>query len=80
MHTGVTIGKDLSVIDLKEKYDAIYIAIGAHIDKKIGIEGQEAEGGVISAVEMLRQIGGDDEYPDFTDKSIVVIGGGEMLQ
>ncbi len=25
---------------------------------------------------MLRQIGGDDEYPDFTDQSIVVIGGG----
>ncbi len=75
VHTGVTIGSKFPVIDLKEKYDAVYIAIGAHIDKKIGIEGQEAEG-VISAVEMLRQIGGDDEYPDFTDQSIVVIGGG----
>ncbi len=57
VHTGVTIGSKFPVIDLKEKYDAVYIAIGAHIDKKIGIEGQEAEG-VISAVEMLRQIGG----------------------
>jgi len=76
VHTGVTIGKDLSVMDLKEKHDAIYIAIGAHIDKKIGIEGQEAEG-VISAVEMLRQIG-DDEYPDFTGQSVVVVGGGNV--
>ncbi|MCF6465307.1 NAD(P)-binding protein [Clostridium sp. Cult2] len=75
-HTGVIIGKDLSTKDLKERFDAIYIAIGAHIDKKIGLEGQEAEG-VISAVEVLRQIG-DDEYPDFTDKSIVVIGGGNV--
>ena len=76
VHYGVTIGKDLSITDLKEKYDAIYIAIGAHIDKKIGLEGQEAAG-IISAVEMLRQIG-DDEYPDFTGESIVVIGGGNV--
>lgn len=31
-------------------YDALYIAIGAHSDKKIGIDGEDA-GGVISAVE-----------------------------
>lgn len=76
VHKGITVGDDLSVIDLKAKFDAIYIAIGAHIDKKIGLEGQEGEG-VISAVEILRQIG-DDEYPDFMDKSIVVIGGGNV--
>lgn len=76
VHKGITVGKDLSVSDLKEKFDAIYIAIGAQTDKKIGIEGQEAEG-VISAVEVLRKIG-DDEYPDFTGKSVVVIGGGNV--
>ena len=76
VHNDITIGKDLSIIDLKAKFDAIYIAIGAHIDKKIDLEGQEAEG-VVSAVEILRQIG-DDEYPDFKDKSIVVIGGGNV--
>ena len=27
VHTGVTIGKDLSVVDLKENYDAIYIVL-----------------------------------------------------
>ena len=76
VNTGITIGKDISIMDLRQKYDAIYIAIGAHIDKKIGLEGQEADG-VISAVEVLRQIG-DDEYPDFTDLSVVVIGGGNV--
>ncbi len=75
VNTGITVGKDISVMDLRDKYDAIYIAIGAHIDKKIGIE-QEAEG-VISAVEVLREIG-DDEYPDFEGKSIIVIGGGNV--
>ncbi len=77
VNIGITVGgEDISVMDLRDKYDAIYIAIGAHIDKKIGIEGPEADG-VISAVEILRQIG-DDEYPDFKDNSIVIIGGGNV--
>ncbi len=76
VNTGITVGKDISVMDLRDKYDAIYIAIGAHIDKKIGIEGPKAEG-IISAVEVLRQIG-DNKYPDFNDKSIVIIGGGNV--
>ncbi len=63
-------------MDLRNEYDAVYIAIGAHIDRKMGIEGEDAEG-VISAVEMLRGIG-DDEMPDFTGKDIVVIGGGNV--
>ncbi len=74
--TGITVGEDPRIIDLKNQYHAVYIAIGAHIDKKIGIEGEEAEG-VISAVEMLRQIG-DGIMPDFTGKDIVVIGGGNV--
>ena len=44
--------------------------------KKTGIEGEDAEG-VISAVEMLREIG-DDHMPDFRNKDIVVIGGGNV--
>ena len=74
--TEVTVGEDPNIADLREEYDAVYIAIGAHIDRKIGIEGEEAQG-VISAVELLREIG-DDEMPDFTGKEIVVIAGGNV--
>ena len=74
--SGITVGESPRIIDLKNQYHAVYIAIGAHIDKKIGIEGEEAEG-VVSAVEMLRDIG-DNVMPDFTDKDIVVIGGGNV--
>lgn len=74
--TGITVGKDISMLELKDTYDAIYIAIGAHIDKKIGIEGEESKG-VISAVEMLRAIG-DNKFPDFTGKVVIVIGGGNV--
>ena len=74
--TNVSIGKDTPISQIQKKFDAIYIAIGAHIDKKIGIEGEDSKN-VISAVEMLRAIG-DDNYPDFKGKNIVVIGGGNV--
>ena len=61
---------------LKREYDAVYVAIGAHTDKKIGIDGEDSKG-VMSAVEMLRNIG-DDNMPDFKDKEVVVVGGGNV--
>lgn len=76
VNTEVSIGKDISIKELKDKFDAIYIAIGAHIGKIISIEGQEVQG-VVSAVDILRKIG-DDEYPDFNGKSVIVIGGGNV--
>jgi len=76
VHTNVSIGEQMSVADLRQEYDAVYIAIGAHTDKKVGIPGEDSEG-VISAVEMLRGIG-NDIMPDFTGKKIAVIGGGNV--
>lgn len=76
VHKEITISKDISVSELKKNFDAVYIAIGAHIDKKIEIEGQETEG-IISAVEVLRK-SGDNETLDFKNKNIVVIGGGNV--
>lgn len=74
--TNVSIGKDISLADLREKYDALYISIGAHQDRKIGIDGEDAKG-VISAVDMLRAIG-DNEPMDFKGMDIVVVGGGNV--
>lgn len=74
--TGVVFGKDVTFEDIKDEYDCTYIAIGAHQDKKVGIEGEDSKN-VMSAVEMLRAIG-DDEYPDFSGKKVVVIGGGNV--
>ena len=76
VHTGVTIGKDISFEQLHKDYDCLYVAIGAHTDKKTGIPGEDSKN-VMSAVEMLRAIG-DDVMPDFTGKRVVVIGGGNV--
>ena len=76
VHTGITVGKDIWIEDLQKEYDCLYIAIGAHQDKKTGIPGEDSVN-VISAVEMLRDIG-DDIMPDFSGKKVVVIGGGNV--
>ena len=62
--------------DLRDNYDATYISIGSHNAKNLGIPGEFAKG-VIPAVEMLRGIG-DDAMPDFKNKSVAVIGGGNV--
>lgn len=79
VHRNTRIGNeegDIPFEKLREEFDAVYIAIGAHTDKKIGIEGENSHG-VISAVEMLRNIG-EEKMPDFKDKTVVVIGGGNV--
>lgn len=70
------IGVDISVEQLKSEYDAVYIAIGAHQDKKVGIDGENS-GNVYSAVGLLNDIG-NENYPDFTGKKVVIIGGGNV--
>ena len=76
VRTGVDVGTDITFDQLKRRYDCLYISIGAHTDKKTGIEGEDSQG-VISAVELLRRIG-DEEMPDFTGQQVVVIGGGNV--
>ena len=76
VHTGVSVGQDVSFEELKREYDSLYLSIGAQTDKKTGIPGEDSAG-VISAVELLRHIG-DDEMPDFTGLEVAVIGGGNV--
>ena len=61
---------------IAEEYDAVYLAIGAQGGKSLKLDGADAEG-VMSAVQLLGRIG-DDDYPDFTGKKVIVIGGGNV--
>ncbi len=74
--TGVTVGKEIWIEKLQQDYDCVYIAIGAHQDKKVGIPGEDSRN-VMSAVSLLRAIG-DDHMPNFKGKNVVVIGGGNV--
>ena len=76
VRTGVSIGRDLPMENIQNSFDAVYIAIGAHTDKKLGLEGEDSAN-VISAVELLRGVG-EGSSPDFTGKRVCVIGGGNV--
>ena len=62
--------------ELTERFDAVYVAIGAQAGKALRVDNAKAEG-VISAVDLLREIG-DGSYPDFSGKSVAVVGGGNV--
>lgn len=75
-YTNVEIGKDIDFAEIHEKFDGVYIAIGAHSYKKLNIPGEDAEN-VMSAVQLLGAMG-DGEPMDMTGKRVVVIGGGNV--
>lgn len=76
VHTDVSVGRDMDFNEIERKSDAVYVAIGAHNDKKLGLEGENSKG-VVSAVRLLRDIG-EGRVPDFTGKKVCVIGGGNV--
>lgn len=70
------VGGDLAIEEIHKEYDAMYVAIGAQAGKKLRMDGMDAKN-VESAVEMLDRIGNGD-IPDYTGKTVVVIGGGNV--
>ena len=73
---GVEIGKDLTIQQLRDQgYKAFYIAIGCQGGRKANIPGEDAEG-VMTAVDFLRTVGGDESYP--VEGKVVVVGGGNV--
>lgn len=73
--TGVRIGEEIKLADLFEQgYGAVFVAIGAHQDRKLGIAGEDELEGIVSAVLFLRQVNQGEE-PE-VGKKVAVIGGG----
>lgn len=73
---GLKIGTDITIQQLQKEYDAVLITIGASTDKKLGLEGEDAEG-IFSAVQFLRNVG-QNIIMDLTGKEVAVIGGGNV--
>lgn len=70
------VGTEVSVEKIHEEYDAMFVSIGAQVGKKLRLEGIDAKN-VESAVDMLDRIG-NGQIPDYTGKTVVVIGGGNV--
>jgi len=72
------IGRDATLSELREKFDAVYVAIGAWRSSGIRCPGEELEG-VVGGIDFLRQVSfynsGDEEKPEI-GKRVAVVGGG----
>jgi glutamate synthase (NADPH/NADH) small chain len=72
----VTIGKDKTLQDLKKNgYDAVFVGIGAHASRKLGVEGEDLDG-VMHGVDYLRRVNLGE--PLNLGRNVVVVGGGNV--
>lgn len=70
------VGKDIPMNDLKNNYDAIFLATGSHKSRSLPIKGVDLKG-VYQGVYFLRDSAGHKLSPTlFKGKKVVVIGGG----
>ncbi|MDR1954074.1 MAG: FAD-dependent oxidoreductase [Clostridiales Family XIII bacterium] len=75
LKTSVEVGKDIGIDDLrKQGYAAFYLAIGAQAGRRIGIEGEDADG-VRTGIDFLRSANADGVA---LGGKVVVIGGGNV--
>ncbi|HKL85185.1 MAG TPA: FAD-dependent oxidoreductase, partial [Treponemataceae bacterium] len=74
--TGVEVGKDISLQDLRNQgFKAFYLAIGAQKGRKIGIEGEDAQG-VFTGVEFILSVNLGEDIK--LSGNAIVIGGGNV--
>jgi glutamate synthase (NADPH) small chain len=77
---GVSVGRDVSLAELRAHFDAIFLAIGAQKPKQLDIPGGDL-GGVFHALPFLIQknLGDASSSPpiEIAGKSVAVLGGGD---
>jgi len=73
--TGCTVGVDVTFPDLRERHDAVIIAVGAKRSRSLPIPGADAPG-VLGGVEFLRDVALGN--PPALGRRVVVIGGGNV--
>jgi ferredoxin--NADP+ reductase len=81
LFANVELGKDISLKDLRERYDAVVLATGSSKGRKLGIPGEELSN-CISAAEFVPWY---NSHPDYVDVDVdlntdtaVVIGAGNV--
>jgi ferredoxin--NADP+ reductase len=79
---GIELGRDLHRADLLERYHAVIYAIGAAIDRRLGIPGEDLAGSE-AATDFVGWYNGHPDYPDHEfdlggTERVVVIGNGNV--
>lgn len=73
LKTDTAIGKDPSLEDLQKEYDAIFLAVGTQLARRIPVEGADLEG-VLWGMDFLRQVARGEDVK--VEDRVLVIGGG----
>jgi NADPH-dependent glutamate synthase beta subunit-like oxidoreductase len=77
----VTIGRDLSIEELRDLYDAVVLATGAPHDRPLGLPGEDL-GNVYGSAAFVGWYNGHPQFaaldPDLSHKTAVVIGNGNV--
>jgi ferredoxin--NADP+ reductase len=77
----VELGRDISIEQLKENYDAVILATGSSVGRKLGIPGEELAGS-LSAADFVPWYNGHPDYVNVTvplnGKNAIVIGAGNV--
>jgi len=73
---GVKLGRDVSLRDLKEQYDAVFLGTGAFKSKPMGVEGEDQgyEGFSEGGIHYLRAVALNQGM--VTPQRVIVVGGG----
>jgi ferredoxin--NADP+ reductase len=81
LFANIELGSDVTIEELKEKYDAVVIATGSALGKKLGIPGEELLGSMSAATFVPWY----NAHPDFKDETLdlscetaIVIGAGNV--
>ncbi len=77
----VTLGRDVTIAEMLELYDAVVLATGAPNDRKLGIEGEELAN-VFGSGAFVGWYNGHPEFaaldPDFQGCEVAIIGAGNV--
>ena len=77
----IDIGRDISVEELREHYDAVVLAIGSALDRPLGIPGEDKRG-VFGAAAFVGWYNGHPDFrnldPELQTKAAAVIGVGNV--
>ncbi|NJE00621.1 NAD(P)-binding protein [Thermococcus sp. JdF3] len=71
--TNTALGRDVTLEELRESYDAVFLGVGAWKSRKMGIPGEELEG-VMHGIEFLRKVNTGEKVE--LGERVVVVGGG----
>lgn len=71
------VGRDISHQSIKADNDAVFVAVGAHTDRRLDIPGEEDLCGCMSGVEFLRELN-LGQAANLAGKSVAIVGGGNV--